>query len=38
VLDRVGIRPEHPKASDASDALHAARAAEITSLWRLAVQ
>ncbi len=35
VLDRLDIRPEHPKASDASDPLHAARAAEITSLWRL---
>lgn len=35
VLDRIDIRPEHPKASDESDPLHAARAAEITSLWRL---
>jgi methylase of polypeptide subunit release factors len=36
VLDRLDIRPEHPKASDENDPLHAARAAEITSLWRLA--
>ena len=28
-------RPKHPKAQDASDPLHAARAAEVTSLWRL---
>jgi methylase of polypeptide subunit release factors len=38
VLDRLDIRPEHPKASDESDPLHAARAAEITSLWRLGAQ
>ena len=37
VLGREDIRPRHPKASDAEDALHAARAAEITSLWRLAI-
>jgi SAM-dependent methyltransferase len=36
VLDRHDARPRHPKATDARDALHAARAAEITSLWRLA--
>jgi len=30
-------RPNHPRASDATDPLHAARAAEVTSLWRLAV-
>ncbi len=35
VLERLDIRPQHSKASDASDPLHAARAAEITSLWRL---
>lgn len=35
VLDRHDIRPRHGKATDASDPLHAARAAEITSLWRL---
>jgi methylase of polypeptide subunit release factors len=35
VLGRVDTRPKHPKARDAEDALHAARAAEVTSLWRL---
>ena len=35
VIDRLDIRPRHPKASDAADPLHAARAAEVTSLWRL---
>jgi methylase of polypeptide subunit release factors len=36
VLGRSDIRPRHPKAGDASDALHAARAKETTTLWRLA--
>ncbi|WP_348696567.1 class I SAM-dependent methyltransferase [Duganella fentianensis] len=36
VLGRQDVRPVHPRASDASDPLHAARAAEVTSLWRLA--
>ncbi|MYM41406.1 methyltransferase [Duganella qianjiadongensis] len=36
VLDRHDVRPLHPRASDASDPLHAARSAEVTSLWRLA--
>jgi len=35
VLERIDVRPEHPKASDQNDPLHTARAAEITSLWRL---
>ena len=35
VLGRHDIRPRHGKATDARDALHAARAAEVTSLWRL---
>ena len=35
VLDRTDVRPQHPKASDPSDPLHAARSAELTSLWRL---
>ena len=35
VIDRIDTRPVHPRASDASDPLHAARAAEMTSLWRL---
>ncbi len=37
VLGRADTRPEHPKADDATDPLHAARAAEVTSLWRLGV-
>ena len=36
VVDRLDVRPIHPKASDATEPLHAARAAEVTSLWRLA--
>ncbi len=36
VLGRLDAKPLHPKASDVSNALHAARAAEVTSLWRLA--
>ena len=35
VLGRLDAKPQHPKASDVSDPLHAARAAEMTSLWRL---
>ena len=35
VLGRHGVRPRHGKVLDDSDALHAARAAEVTSLWRL---
>ena len=35
VIGRLDTRPKHPKAQDASDPLHAARAAEVTSLWRL---
>jgi hypothetical protein len=38
VLGRMDVRPTHPKASDGSDPLHAARAAEVTSLWRLAAR
>lgn len=36
VLGRLDTKPVHPKAADASDPLHQARAAEVTSLWRLA--
>ncbi|MDO8932701.1 MAG: class I SAM-dependent methyltransferase [Rhodocyclaceae bacterium] len=36
VLGRTDVRPQHPRAADTTDALHAARAAETTSLWRLA--
>ncbi len=35
VIGRLDTRPKHPKAQDASDPLHVARAAEVTSLWRL---
>ncbi len=35
VLGRNDVPPRHPKSADKTDALHAARAAEITSLWRL---
>ena len=35
VLGRETARPRHPKATDASDPLHAARSREVTSLWRL---
>lgn len=37
VVDRLDARPEHSKAADTSDPLHAARSAETTSLWRLAL-
>jgi len=35
VVGRLDTRPQHPKALDPSDPLHAARSAEVTSLWRL---
>ncbi|WP_307111335.1 class I SAM-dependent methyltransferase [Streptomyces demainii] len=35
VVDRLDARPTHPRAFDPTDPLHAARAAEVTSLWRL---
>ncbi|MCK7626750.1 class I SAM-dependent methyltransferase [Streptomyces sp. RS10V-4] len=35
VLGRLDIAPRHPRARDTADPLHAARAAEVTSLWRL---
>lgn len=35
VLGRMDVKAEHPKTMDTSDPLHAARAAEVTSLWRL---
>jgi methylase of polypeptide subunit release factors len=37
VVERLDVRPHHPKVADDSDPLHAARAAEVTSLWRLMV-
>lgn len=35
VAGRLDTRPRHPRASDPTDPLHAARAAEVTSLWHL---
>jgi SAM-dependent methyltransferase len=35
VAGRLDTAPTHPKVADATDPLHAARAAEVTSLWRL---
>lgn len=35
VVGRIDTKPHHPKTRDNTDALHKARAAEITSLWRL---
>lgn len=37
VIDRIDIKPVHPRAADRTDPLHRARAAEVTSLWRLAL-
>lgn len=37
VIDRIDVKPVHPKVMDKTDALHQARAAEITSLWKLSV-
>jgi SAM-dependent methyltransferase len=36
VVSRIDTKPVHAKATDADDALHQARAKEVTSLWRLA--
>ncbi|WP_329235046.1 class I SAM-dependent methyltransferase [Actinoallomurus sp. NBC_01490] len=36
VVDRTDTEPRHPRARDTADPLHTARAAEVTSLWRLA--
>jgi len=38
VVGRLDTKPTHPRALDATDPLHAARAAEVTSLWRLAAR
>lgn len=35
LVERHDIQPRHGKATDESDPLHAARAKEVTSLWRL---
>lgn len=37
VVVRHDTRPHHPRVADKSDPLHTARAAEVTSLWRLAL-
>ncbi|MGW3498639.1 methyltransferase [Streptomyces sp. NPDC001020] len=36
VVGRLDTRPRHPRAHNPDDPLHAARRAEVTSLWRLA--
>lgn len=38
IVARMDVKPTHPRAADDNDPLHAARAAEVTSLWRLAVR
>ena len=38
VLERLDTKPHHSKVFDKTDALHAARSKEITSLWRLAAK
>lgn len=38
VVYRMDVQPTHAKAQDRGDALHAARAAEVTSLWRLKIK
>ena len=38
IVDRSDVRPIHPRAADKTDPLHAARASEVTSLWRLAAR
>ena len=38
VLGKTDVKPHHPRVSDTSDPLHAARAAELTSLWRLSAK
>jgi SAM-dependent methyltransferase len=38
VVGRNDVPPRHPRAIDKTDPLHVARAAEITSLWRLAAR
>lgn len=35
VSGKIDVKPHHPRVADTSDPLHAARAAELTSLWRL---
>ncbi|MDT0469327.1 hypothetical protein [Streptomyces gibsoniae] len=35
MVDKIDSRPRHPRARDTADPLHAARAAGVSSLWRL---
>ncbi len=35
LMGKMDVKPHHPRVSDPGDPLHAARAAELTSLWRL---
>lgn len=35
VAGKLDVKPQHPRVFDSSDPLHAARAAEFTSLWQL---
>jgi SAM-dependent methyltransferase len=37
VIEKRDVKPTHPRVADTDDPLHAARAAEVTSLWRLGV-
>lgn len=38
IISKSDVKPHHPRVSDTSDPLHKARAAELTSLWRLAAK
>jgi methylase of polypeptide subunit release factors len=38
VMNRLDTKPHHSKVFDKTDALHAARSKEVTSLWRLALK
>jgi hypothetical protein len=38
VAERMDVKPNHPRTADVADPLHVARAAELTSLWRLAAR
>jgi methylase of polypeptide subunit release factors len=38
VSEKIDVKPHHPRVFDTSDPLHIARAAELTSLWRLMVK
>ncbi len=38
VVGKIDIKPRHKRVFDAADPLHSARAAEVTSLWRLAIR